>query len=184
MKLILEREEQPTPPDDWGDTSVFMVSRLTRHLHLPMPKAFETWTMKQMEKKFRIFDVDAYIHSGVALALSGEHSFPDQQWDVAFGAVKMFVARSETRVPRKALKMARCLVETWNQYLSGDVWYYTIEDDDGNTLDSGSGLYGEEYARKEAEDMLAYHQKEEDEAKKQEKFDRNQLELEALLTPT
>jgi hypothetical protein len=43
-----------------------------------------------------------------------------------------------------ARKCAEGLVETWNQYLWGDVWGYVITDSDGEEVESGScwGFYG------------------------------------------
>ena len=51
------------------------------------------------------------------------------------------------------LEKALCAeVAVYDQYLSGDVWYYTIEDDNGEVLDSCGGLYGHDYAEQEAKD--------------------------------
>ena len=41
-------------------------------------------------------------------------------------------------------------VDTYNMYLTGDVWIYVIEDEDGEVLESCGGNYGLEYAKKEA----------------------------------
>ena len=53
--------------------------------------------VKELEKKYHIFGLEAYIHSGVVLALSSECNFSDRQWDVLqLGAV--FVARKEWKI--------------------------------------------------------------------------------------
>jgi hypothetical protein len=55
-------------------------------------------------------------------------------------------------------------VKMYDNYLTGDVWGYSIKDEEGNTLDSCGGWYGDE-GRKECEEegerSLQYLQKEE-----------------------
>jgi len=47
-------------------------------------------------------------------------------------------------------------LETWRQYLEGDVYGYVVKDPSGNETDDGSlwGLYGSEYAEQEARAAL------------------------------
>ena len=47
-------------------------------------------------------------------------------------------------------EFAKGLVDEWNMYLSGDVWNYVIEDENGETIDSLCGMYGFEYAKETA----------------------------------
>jgi hypothetical protein len=37
-------------------------------------------------------------------------------------------------------------VETFNQYLNNDVYGFTIEDEEGNVLESVGGFYGDDFA--------------------------------------
>ena len=93
-------------------------------------------------KAFHVFPLEAYIHSGVSLALSHEGNFPDRRWDVSqLGAV--LIAKTEARTNAKARKMAQGYIETWNDYLSGNVYGYQIEDTEGNEIESCWGFYGE-----------------------------------------
>jgi hypothetical protein len=48
-------------------------------------------------------------------------------------------------------------VETYDQYLTGDVWGYIIEDENGDQSDYDSccGFYGEEYCKEEAQAALS-----------------------------
>ena len=41
-------------------------------------------------------------------------------------------------------------VENYNQYLTGDVWYYLIEDANGDVIDSCSGFFGVDNCRSKA----------------------------------
>ncbi|MFA5186882.1 MAG: hypothetical protein WC551_10420 [Patescibacteria group bacterium] len=108
---------------------------------------------REWRKSHHIFPLEAYIHSGVSLALSHEGNFPDRQWDVSqLGLV--FVSKKEWRTRKAAEKAARAHVETWNQYLSGDVWGIVREDyrEDKTLIEHEEcwGYYGEEYAKKAA----------------------------------
>jgi hypothetical protein len=82
--------------------------------------------VKKWNKKYHGFKLEAYIHSGVALALSQEGNFPDRRWDVSqLGLV--FVSKSEWADHDKAKEAARNLIESWNCYLSGDVYGCVVE---------------------------------------------------------
>lgn len=55
-----------------------------------------------------------------------------------------------------AYAMLRAEVEEYDQYLTGDVWGYVIEDEDGDHLDSCWGFFGSDYAKEEGRSALAY----------------------------
>lgn len=109
-------------------------------------------------KKYHVFGLEAYIHSGVRLALAHEGNFPDRCWDVSqLGLV--FVAKSEWRTRTAARAAALGLIETWNCYLSGDVYGIVTETYDQNKkwLDGDSywGYYGYKYALEELKQEAA-----------------------------
>ena len=93
-------------------------------------------------KEYYVFGLEAYIHSGVRLALLNRGNFCDRQWDVSnIGAV--LVAKKEWPRRAKAEKAALGLINTWNDYLSGNVYGYTIENSAGELIDSCYGYYGD-----------------------------------------
>ena len=97
-------------------------------------------------KAFHVFPLEAYIHSGVCLALSREGDFPDRRWDVSqLGAV--LVSKKEARTKAKARTIALGLIKTWNDYLSGNVYGFEIEDASGQVIDSCWGFYGDYEAK-------------------------------------
>jgi hypothetical protein len=97
---------------------------------------------KDYLKKYHVFGLEAYIHSGVSLSLSRQGNFPDRQWDVSqIGLV--FVAKTEVRTRAKAEKLARSLISTWNDYLSGAVYGFHLENKQGEVIDSCWGYYGD-----------------------------------------
>jgi hypothetical protein len=63
---------------------------------------------------------------------------------------------SQKRIGKKTLAQARKMlyaeVETYDQYLSGDVWNYNIEG-----LDSCCGFFGYDCCLQEAKDAIDYH---------------------------
>jgi hypothetical protein len=117
-------------------------------------------TTHPLLKTYHVFGLEAYIHSGVVLALSREGDFCDRRWDVSqLGAV--FVSKKEWKTPKKARAAALSLIEEWNHHLSGEVYGYTISratkcvscgKTEEEELDSCWGYVGEvEYCKKEAE---------------------------------
>lgn len=96
----------------------------------------------RLAEKYYFFGLEAYIHSGVRLALSMEGNFPDRAWDVSqLGLV--FVSKGHWKTEAKARKAALSLIEEWNNHLSGNVYGYQIEDAEGNHLDSCWGYSGD-----------------------------------------
>lgn len=151
-------------PDEWGDENVFLVgyhrdfevkrdSIITKEQAIAIStkdytdyKNNETkWFKKEckaIEKKYYLFGLEAYIHSGVVLALSREGNFPDRQWDVSqLGLI--LVSKKEAKTKIKAKKMAYGLIKTWNDYLSGNIYGFMAETKDGDDIGSVWGFYGD-----------------------------------------
>lgn len=98
-----------------------------------------------------IFAVSAYIHSGVVLSL--ENTFPSDGygWDTSHvGAV--LVDKKEAKTKKQAYKIAKSVVDEWNEYLSGDVYGFVVDEGEG---DSCGGFYGDyKYAIEEAKNSI------------------------------
>ena len=93
-----------------------------------------------LNKEYHILPLEAYIHSGVSLALMNEGNFVDRGWDVSLvGAV--FVKRASGRTFATARKYAKGLVQSWNDYLSGNVYGYQAGED--GEIGSCWGFYGD-----------------------------------------
>ena len=71
------------------------------------------------------------------------------------------VTRITKTIKEKVLTVLRGEVETYDQYLRGEVYGYQIQNKQGETLDSCYGYYGdyEENALKEARDLADWHEK-------------------------
>ena len=153
LEIETARDDDSESPDKWEDDGVFLVA-----FHRDFSVEREGYSKglvssifnngryeddsinyeaREVMKKYHIFGLEAYIHSGVTLALSKEGNFVDRQWDVSqLGCV--FIVKKETKTRPKARKLARCLINTWNEYLHGEVYGYNS--------DAGGcwGFYGEE----------------------------------------
>lgn len=155
------QDEDPESPDGWDDDEVFLVGFSGRNFEvtrdgLKCPEDIEDW-----RDEYDIFQLDAYIHSGVSLHLSG--SGPSCGWDrgqIGFALVKKRseleqLGQVQTWPDRPSQrKLAEGLVETWNQYLSGDVWGYIVEDSDGEEIEALWGCYGSDYCLEEAKELV------------------------------
>jgi hypothetical protein len=115
---------------------------------------------KDYLKKYRIFPLSAYIHSGVRLYL-GTHKVC--QWDSCQVGL-VLASKSEWKTKDKALKAVESLIETWNDYLSGQVYGFQVYDKEENKIDSCYGFYGDEGMKDaiaEAKSIIEYTVKEE-----------------------
>lgn len=98
-----------------------------------------------------------YDHSGITMS-TGPFSCPWDSGQVGFAFITRERVLSEyggkilTAATRaKALALIVGEVETYDMYLTGDVWGYVLEDADGEQTDALWGCYGLDYAREEGE---------------------------------
>lgn len=162
MKLRIEQDQDAQSPSEFDDTIYIVAKHRQFAVHRPGKRdttygeAFDVAAeIEDRKETHYVFLLEAYIHSGVVLALAREGNFPDREWDVSLlGAV--FVDKTEADDKDEARSMARSKIDEWNQYLSGDVWGYIIEDDNGNQIDSCWGFYGKEYVEEQGQEALQY----------------------------
>lgn len=108
---------------------------------------------KEFVNNHIMLDIYAYEHGGITISTGRGGQFSDP-WDSGlFGiiamskedAVKNWGKKICTKeVREKALKCLEGEVETLNQYYTGDVYGYVIEDEDECEVDSCWGYYGSE----------------------------------------
>jgi hypothetical protein len=160
IKII--QDDSAESPQSWGDNSLFIIAN-HREFYVPAPGNKTINSDPEVEvspylKSHWIFPLEAYIHSGVVLAFGREGNFPDRRFDVSqVGWV--FASKKEWRLSASARKSAACLINTWNQYLSGDVWGYEVGDD------SCYGFYGFDYCVTEAKSIVDHQITEERKAR-------------------
>ena len=149
-------EDTDTSPIDWMDEHLFIVAN-HRQFYVPAPKEKRVHgnEVEVYKDTHWIVPVEAYIHSGVTLAVLDNGNFPDRQWDVSYVG-HVFLRKSDWPNPTDAFETAKSYINEWNTYLSGDVWGYSIEDDAGNQLDSCWGFFGLKEATAAAKSSLEH----------------------------
>ena len=157
--LKLYQDTDPQSPEEYEnpENGAFIVTTKNRYFQT-IPEGYDVQAIGDYLKTHKlyhnheVFPLYAYIHSGVALSLGRLGQFADP-WDS--GQIGWALVRRDAVPKDKRYKAAEGVVETWNQYLSGDVYGYVIEED-GEHLDSCWGFYGRDYAMTEAKEALAY----------------------------
>lgn len=182
-KIQIFNDEDPISPVEEADENCFLVG-YHREFSVEAPKnkagyrivskdecialfkgekeAGESWPA-ELAKRYHFFGLEAYIHSGVRLAIAYEGNFCDRRWDVSqLGGI--FIAKSEWRTRPKAKKAALGLISYYNDWLAGNVYGFKIIDPEGVELDSCWGYFGD-YDQKdgileEARKNVKFYQKE------------------------
>ena len=133
---------------------------------------------KYIRKNFdvlEIFRVSAYIHGGISLSIGS----PTCQWDsgyIGFMFIEKDKVRENFRIKRitkefkeKSIEIAKSELETYSQYLNGEVYGYNTYDKDGEDIDSCWGYYGYDHEESGlldmAKDNIDYHIKKQTESK-------------------
>jgi hypothetical protein len=103
-----------------------------------------------------------YDHSGITIRCHNFSDIDSHGWD--WGQVGyIYLTKKQVRSEwgrctkknlEKAEKYIRSEVETYDQYLTGDVWGYQIKDADGEELDSCWGFFGEKYCEQSAKEVV------------------------------
>lgn len=145
--LTIWQDENGDSPNDWGNEDIFLVYdhhqfNVERegfeprdiYTYLQQCDSCDTIDLRNDEyDKYWIFVVHAYIHSGVSLSL-GNSSYPfNCRFDTSttgFILVEKDITQ-EGKAPvlitePEAKCYAEGLIETWNTYLSGKVYGFTI----------------------------------------------------------
>ena len=104
-----------------------------------------------------------YEHSGITIKTSPFSC----TWDSACCGI-IYVKRSELPdfadswghtpwTDEQALDILKSEIDTLDQYLTGEVYSYSVQDADGNVLDSCGGIYGLECVQSEAKAALDHY---------------------------
>ena len=159
-KINIHYSEADDSPDDWGDDNLFLVYD---HRCIDVwRKGFEPRTINEFLRDkdeelwedchyndYYIFEVEAYIHSGISLSLfSGSKQC---RWDSSVSGY-ILASKDEFKTIEEAKLRAEGLIETWNQYLDGSIYGFEVIKEDfcshcGTTteefIDSCGGYYGD-----------------------------------------
>lgn len=183
-KIKIEPDENPESPREWDNLGVMVCFHKGYNLGDKQNEydhnAFESWDQLKDEIIYRedtalILPLYLYDHSGISISVGSfigraQHA----EWDsglVGFiyatkEAVKKEygVKRLTKKILEQAEKLLRGEVETYDQFLTGDVYGYIVEKDNKH-LDSCWGFYGEDTAIEEAKGVIEWYVKHEPKAK-------------------
>lgn len=102
---------------------------------------------RYIDKHFHVLPLYLYDHSGLTMNTGGFSC----QWDSGqVGWIYMSKEKAAKERLSDPLGLLRSEVAEYDQYLTGDVWGYVIEDDDGHHLDSCWGFYGFDHCEEQA----------------------------------
>lgn len=102
---------------------------------------------KVLDKYLYIYPIYMYDHSGITLSLSPYNDYWDSgQLGYIYGEKKNFPKIDPYKYMEKE-------IETLDRYINGDIYYYLIEDKDGNDIGSCGGFYGSNW---ETNGLLEY----------------------------
>jgi hypothetical protein len=173
-KLEIEQDESPESPRSWDNLGTMVCFHKRYNLGDKTDyksKDYQSWyelkkAIEQNEGEVYILPLYLYDHSGITMSTS---SF-DCRWDsgqVGFiyvskdKVIKEYGREMEAEVIEKYLNSE---VETYDQYLTGDVWGYVIYEietcDKGheheNEIDSCWGFFGHDECEKEGNAVIKY----------------------------
>jgi hypothetical protein len=125
------------------------------------PDIIECWN-KRLHHNYIVLPLYLYDHGGITMNTSGFRC-PWDSGQVGYIYVSVEDAKKEYGWKRLTQKRRKLIetnltneVKTYDQYLTGDVWGWIIEDEDGEHIDSCWGYYGHEYCQQEGQIELDY----------------------------
>lgn len=162
----IAQDLDPISPADWDNLGEIVYSANSRYVL--GTKAVTHEEMRDIARQIEIgtligLPVYAYIHGDVKIRAADSNPF-NCPWDS--GQSGFVYATSEQvfreyggkrmtkRIREAAKNLLRAEVETFSQYLEGDVWVITHWKD-GEVVDCCGGYYGYEYAVQEAKGLAA-----------------------------
>ncbi len=190
LTISIESDDSPESPREWDNLGT-MVCFHGRYIlgdkdHGYRQEDYSSWA--DLEAAIRanegedaiILPLWLYDHSGISMSC-GERGYPyDCRWDsgqVGFIFVRMAKVREEFPTPgihsadeyhdaieKKGIDCLKGEVATYDQFLRGDVYGYSIADEEGEHGDSCWGFYGMDHCKEEAESSAEWHAKDRQEA--------------------
>jgi len=159
LTVRIEQDDQPESPREWCCFGRMLCVHRRYQLgdkHKMSPEELQEYVENDDEVVLAI-PLWLHDHGAISMRAGSTNSFNDHWdsgqvgWIVATEkAVKEEFKKVNVKTLAKARKLLLSEVEVFDQYLTGDVWYYSIKDAKGEHLDSCGGMYGLDYCKKEA----------------------------------
>jgi hypothetical protein len=159
LTVRVEQDDQPDSPREWDCFGRMLCCHFRYRLgdkHEMSAEELREYVQNDDEVVLAI-PLWLYDHSGLSMRAGSNNAFNDRWdsgqvgWIVATEkAVKEEFGAVNVKTLAKARKLLLSEVAVFDQYLTGDVWYYNITDAKGESLDSCGGMYGLDYCKEEA----------------------------------
>ena len=150
LKIHIEYEEDPFGPGDWSLLGTF-VHKSNRYSFANDDINVRDYSSSEIQELLDssiYLPVYMYDHSGITINTTG-FSCP---WDSGlFGyyivdkdkvRYEYSVKRISKKLKEKCEKILKNEIQLWDDYCTGNVFSYSVQDNDGNVIDSCSGYYG------------------------------------------
>jgi hypothetical protein len=160
--IVIEQDDCAMNPredfDNLGKLALFHGRYSVKNDTTLSPQDYKNWGdfKAAIEKEYGtsvILSVYMYDHSGVAINTTG-FSCPWDSGQLGFTFVSHASIREEyslKRVSPKAKEKARKILidelETYGSYLNGDVYSYTVKDENGEEFNSCCGFFGDDHEK-------------------------------------
>jgi hypothetical protein len=162
MQYRIEQDICPESPREWDNLGTMVCWHRRYNLGDKQPNCTPQEFLQRLEEEegqgYVILSLYLYDHSGITMNTTGFMC----PWDS--GIVGYIYCLEEdiereygevtTETVNKVRNVLRQEVKIYDQFISGDVWGYFIEDEDGDVLDSCWGFYGYNDCEAEAESRL------------------------------
>lgn len=157
--IYIAPDEYIDSPTDWGNYEIVTFFR-NRYITDTDIEEYYTDNGKlkpQYQAKMRagkLFPIDVYEHGGTAYSLSGEGM--QCRWDTSSNAGLIIFNDDYIKGVsyEKRKEYARQDLQEYTMWANGDVYGYSIEDKDGNEIDSLGGCYGYDYCLESAQEYI------------------------------
>lgn len=190
--IRVEPDDVPESPRDWDNlgTMVCNYGGYTLGDEQFNSDNYDGWD--DLEKRL-IEDKGAVVilplvlldHSGLRMDVGSGNTVHGYtcQWDI--GRVGFIYCTQEDMdkegvSKERVKKILRSEVKTYDQYLMGDVYFYSVEDDEGEHVDSCGGIYGYDETIEVAKEAIDYEVEHREKQKKQQlrAYIQNNVQLE------
>jgi hypothetical protein len=157
MRLRIVQDDSPMNPRQWDNMGTMICFHRRYTLgddHEFAVDDYSGWNelregiLKKFGKDSEILPLYLYDHSGITMNTTG-FSCPWDSGQVGFIVASANdirdtygVKRLTAKQRRKAIDRLQCEVKTYDEYLTGEVYGYVLENDEGEEEDSCYGFFG------------------------------------------
>jgi len=171
FKAKIYQDEDPMSPKEWDQLGTLVTWHRRCCFDVDGQKEFGSSNdfKERAEAEGWLYLLVGMIdHSGISLYVGGGSHWSDSAgWDSGTVGViyttpekirENFLIAKDAEIPAETMAQAenvlRSEVETWDQYVTGDVYGIVVEGSDGEVLESVWGFYGHDDVKEEAMGML------------------------------